>query len=142
VPLNTYNLDLLAILIASPLDQFGYDEDSTGLLGNALTNLLPDWGHLADLSDLSVTKKYLSIFFIYDGLACQNSFFMGVIALIDLNFFRISRAVSIYRQRFILFFFCLVMLILNSEEFVVVIELGLISSNNSYFVSRCLVIRL
>jgi hypothetical protein len=51
--LNSYNLDLLEILLASPLDQFGDDEDSTGLLDNILTDLLPDGGYLEDLLDFT-----------------------------------------------------------------------------------------
>lgn len=53
MPLNSYNLDLLEILMASPLDQFGDDEDFAGLLDNALTDLLPDWGYLEDLLDFT-----------------------------------------------------------------------------------------
>lgn len=48
---NLYNLDLLEILLASPLDQFGDDEDSAGLLDNHLTDLLPGRGYLEDLLD-------------------------------------------------------------------------------------------
>jgi len=51
--LNSTNLDLFEIILNSPLDQFGDDEDSTGLLDNALTDLLPDGGYLEDLLDFT-----------------------------------------------------------------------------------------
>jgi hypothetical protein len=59
--LYSYNLDLLEILLASPLDQFGDDEDSTGLLDNALTDLLPDGGYLEDLLDFTAVTEVDSL---------------------------------------------------------------------------------
>jgi len=50
----TFNhINILEIILNSPLDQFGDDEDSTGLLDNALIDLLPDSGYLEDLLDFT-----------------------------------------------------------------------------------------
>jgi ATP synthase subunit 6 len=50
----TFNhINILEIILNSPLDQFGDDEDSTGLLDNTLIDLLPDSGYLEDLLDFT-----------------------------------------------------------------------------------------
>jgi hypothetical protein len=51
--MSLQNINLLELLMYSPLDQFGDDEDVVGLLDNALTDILPDGGYLEDLIDFT-----------------------------------------------------------------------------------------
>jgi hypothetical protein len=45
--------NLLEFYMFSPLDQFGDDESSVGLLDNMLTDLAPGMGYLEDLLDFT-----------------------------------------------------------------------------------------
>jgi hypothetical protein len=45
----------------SPLDQFGDDEDSVGLLDNILTDLIPGMGYLEDLLDFTGANEVDSL---------------------------------------------------------------------------------
>ncbi len=46
-------LDLIEFWAASPLDQFGDDEDFEGLLSNDLLDFLPDGGFIEDAIDFT-----------------------------------------------------------------------------------------
>jgi hypothetical protein len=53
--------NLLEIYMFSPLDQFGDDECSVGLLDNTLTDLIPGMGYIEDLLDFTGANEFDSI---------------------------------------------------------------------------------
>jgi len=52
---------LLELYMFSPLDQFGDDECSVGLLDNMLTDLIPGMGYIEDLLDFTGANEFDSI---------------------------------------------------------------------------------
>jgi hypothetical protein len=53
--------NVLEFYMFSPLDQFGDDECSVGLLDNMLTDLIPGMGYMEDLLDFTGANEFDSI---------------------------------------------------------------------------------